>query len=299
MPEAAEIFNNIRARWEDFSASQRKIAEMILNDYAQVINMSSPALAKALSVSPSTVVRFASALGYESYPKMLQALRESLISAYRVPMKRIHDSVSGLFAEPLEILLEHVVRQELSLVSSLPTEKLNAPFQRVASFMAGARNIVITGARASASMAQYAGYLLGNLYKHVQHFPSGVDDRYDRLEDLNERDMVLCISFQRYCKTTVDVARFARKKRAFVAGITDYAISPLIPYCTETLFAPSDNALLSTYIQTMVLLDSLICAFIKQKGDSVKKFLDSRTEVLMQENIYEDIRGDEASSTGE
>jgi DNA-binding MurR/RpiR family transcriptional regulator len=289
MSDAAGIFNNIRARLEVLSASHKRIAEMILGNYAQVVNMSSLALAKALSISPSTVVRFASTLGYESYPKMLHALRETLISAYEVPMKRIHDSVSGLSVEPLERLLEQVVQHELSLVSSLQIERLNGPFQRVASFMAEARNIFLTGARASASMANYAGYMLGNLYKNVYHFPSGADDRYDRLEDLCEKDMVLCISFQRYCKTTVDIARFAKKKHAFVAGITDHAISPLIPYCSETLFAPSDNELLPTYIQAMVVLDALIRAFMQQKGESTKKFLNDRTAVLKQENIYEDI----------
>jgi DNA-binding MurR/RpiR family transcriptional regulator len=286
---SGDIFEVIRDRMETFSASQKIIAGMILKDYAQVVNMSSRDLAKALSVSPSTVVRFAAALGYESYPGMLRSLRKNLLTALDPPMKKIHDTVSHLQAGPMDKLLEKVVAHETSLLSSIHNDEINAVFCRVADFFADARDIFITGARSSFPIADYAGYMMRNLYKNVSAFPSSSDDRYERLEDLNGSDMVICISLHRYYKSTVDVARFAKSKGAFVVGITDYATSPIIRHCGEVLLLPGDRSRLATYIEIVCLLDAMVFAFMQIKGDSAKEFLKKRAEVMMQENMYEDM----------
>lgn len=281
------IFHIIRVKMDRLSDSHKKIAEMILTDYAQVVNMSSRDLAKALSISPATVVRFAAELGYESYPKMLRDLRKTLISMSQQPMKVIRDSISQ--TGPIETLLDRVVQHEISSLSLGQFAQMNDAFCRTAYFMGGARNIFITGARSSLPVAQYAGYILGSLSKNVHSFPSGSDDRYERLEDLCEKDMLICISFQRYYRETVDLARFAKERKAFVAGITDYHISPLIPYCDEVMMTPADTPFI-TSVPTMVLLDALTFAFIQLKGDSAKEFLDRGSKILMGKNIYEDIK---------
>ena len=282
------IFGAIQSRMGAFSDSHRKIAEAILHDYADVVNMSARALARTLGLSPSTVVRFAAEMGYESYPKMLQDLRNALLFLSQPPMKPIRDSLQTASSRSLETLLEDVLNLEIASLSPQRYAHMNDAFLRVAAFMEGVRNIYVVGARSSMPTASYAAYMFGNLHKSVYAVSAGADDRYERMEEVDERDMLICISFHRYFRETVEIARFSQKRGAFTVGITDYQISPIIPHCDEVFFAPSETPLAS-YVPTMALLDAMSRALIHVKGDDAKRRFDKRIELLMNENIYEDL----------
>ena len=63
-----------------FSKGQRLIAKYILDNYDKAAFMTAGRLGKAVGVSESTVVRFASELGYDGYPGMRKALQEMIRS---------------------------------------------------------------------------------------------------------------------------------------------------------------------------------------------------------------------------
>ena len=65
--EEKNIFQRIRKRLPSFSPAQKKVAELILNSCSEVVKMSSHTMAKELGVSPSTVVRFATEIGYSGF----------------------------------------------------------------------------------------------------------------------------------------------------------------------------------------------------------------------------------------
>ena len=61
-----------------FSKGQRMISKYILENYDKAAFMTAGRLGKAVGVSESTVVRFASELGYDGYPGMRKALQEMI-----------------------------------------------------------------------------------------------------------------------------------------------------------------------------------------------------------------------------
>ena len=61
-----------------FSKGQRIIAKYILSNYDKAAFMTAGRLGKIVGVSESTVVRFASELGYDGYPSMRKALQEMI-----------------------------------------------------------------------------------------------------------------------------------------------------------------------------------------------------------------------------
>lgn len=58
------------------SKSHKAIAGFIRDHYEQAVFMTAAKLGEELSISESTVVRFASGLGYEGYPQFQKALEE-------------------------------------------------------------------------------------------------------------------------------------------------------------------------------------------------------------------------------
>src|SRR6201992_1356878 len=66
----------IQSRFEEFSRSQKDVAQYIVDLLAEAAFQTAEELARRASTSSSTVVRFSQALGFEGFPELQQAARE-------------------------------------------------------------------------------------------------------------------------------------------------------------------------------------------------------------------------------
>ena len=69
-----ELLNQIRERYKRLSKGQKLLADYITEHYDKAVFMTASILGKTVGVSESTVVRFATQLGYEGYPEFQKAL---------------------------------------------------------------------------------------------------------------------------------------------------------------------------------------------------------------------------------
>src|SRR5881628_1325800 len=66
----------IKARFDDFSRSQKDVAQYIVDHLDEAAFQTAEELARRANTSSSTVVRFSQALGFEGFPELQQAARE-------------------------------------------------------------------------------------------------------------------------------------------------------------------------------------------------------------------------------
>src|ERR1700688_3765361 len=66
----------IRSRFEEFSRSQKDVAQYIVDHLDEAAFQTAEELARRASTSSSTVVRFSQALGFEGFPELQQATRD-------------------------------------------------------------------------------------------------------------------------------------------------------------------------------------------------------------------------------
>jgi DNA-binding MurR/RpiR family transcriptional regulator len=163
--------------------------------------------------------------------------------------------------------------------------------------MTEADRVFLVAARSSFCVAHYGAYMLSNASKNVFCVSSSAEDRYDRMEDVSDRDVALFVSYHRYYKDTVDLARYAHRSGAFTAGITDSAFSPLVPFCREILLAPNRCAFTS-YVPAMALMDALILAFTQAKAEQANGILERRIKILMENGAYTEVDGDGKEESG-
>ena len=78
---STDILARIQAQLHTFSKGQKRIANYILESYDKAAFMTASKLGKLSGVSESTVVRFASELGYDGYPSMQKELQELAVTA--------------------------------------------------------------------------------------------------------------------------------------------------------------------------------------------------------------------------
>ena len=68
----------IQGKMDDFSKGQKRIAKYIEENYDKVAFMTASKLGATVGVSESTVVRFATEIGYAGYPQLQQAMQEMI-----------------------------------------------------------------------------------------------------------------------------------------------------------------------------------------------------------------------------
>src|SRR6059058_3042244 len=66
----------IRARFDEFSRSQKDVAQYIVDHLDEAAFQTAEELARRANTSSSTVVRFSQALGFEGFPELQQAARD-------------------------------------------------------------------------------------------------------------------------------------------------------------------------------------------------------------------------------
>ena len=71
-----DLFSRMNERYDRMSKSHKAIANYISEHYDQAVFMTAAKLGEALGISESTVVRFASGIGYAGYPEFQKALEE-------------------------------------------------------------------------------------------------------------------------------------------------------------------------------------------------------------------------------
>src|ERR1041384_2103273 len=85
----------ITARFDDFSRSQKDVAQYIVDHLDEAAFQTAEELARRASTSSSTVVRFSQALGFEGFPELQAAAREE----YR--RRRVEDTTAVSLSGPL------------------------------------------------------------------------------------------------------------------------------------------------------------------------------------------------------
>ena len=111
-------------RLPKLSKGHKKIAEYILSHYDKAAFMTASKLGNIVGVSESTVVRFATELGFEGYPEMQKALKEftsnKLTTVQR--MNVMNDQLAGedVLSRVLNFDIEQIRKTRSTRKSSTP-----------------------------------------------------------------------------------------------------------------------------------------------------------------------------------
>ena len=253
------VLETIKESLESCSKGQKKIGEYLLTSYATAAYMTAAKLSETVGVSESTIVRYATELGFDGYPELQAALkyaaRRRLTSVQRLELLKDRvgeDALAQSFASDVES-----IKKTLSGID-------RAQFDEFVTSLMNANRIYLVGARSSASLAIFMNFYLNVLFDNVQvvHTVIG-SEAFDQLFRVKEGDVVLGISFPRYSKLTVDVLDFAKRAGATVLGLTDSKRSPIASTADITLFA--DNAS-DTFVDSLTAPLALINALIHEIG---------------------------------
>lgn len=283
----SHLLRNIEKNSAAFSKGQRLIAEYIEKHYDKAAFMTASKLGATVGVSESTVVRFATEIGYNGYPALQKAMQEMIrskltsvqrieVASDRIGNTEVLDTVLNLDIEKIRQTLEDTSKKD---------------FYAAVEALIAARHIYIVASRSSVALANFLGYYFNLIFDDVTVVNViSESEIFEKMLRVGEQDAVIGISFPRYSSSAAKALRFASNQKARVIAITDSESSPLVPWSQLVLLARSDMvSIVDSLVAPLSLVNALIVAVALKKKNEICERFSQLEQIWDQYAVYEKV----------
>jgi DNA-binding MurR/RpiR family transcriptional regulator len=222
MPPAARghqtLSTYISARFDEFSRSQKDVAQYVVDHLDEVAFHTAEELARRANTSSSTVVRFSQALGFEGFPELQEAAREEYRHHHRTA--NTPDTAAPLFSLD-QSPFEQAVAADFVNVEDTARRVSRSEVDGAIEAIAAAERILIAGTDQMAFFASYLRHLLMLLDVRAEIAASPSQEALSRLGRIDERTLVIGLSAGRPHPLVVRAMKIASSNSpAFVRSHT-------------------------------------------------------------------------------
>ena len=285
MNNSNELINRINEKYSSMSKGQKLLSTYITDNYDKAVFLTAEKLGKVVGVSESTVVRFATHLGYRGYPEFKKALEELVrnklnsIQRMEVTYGRISQSK----------ILETVLQSDAEKIKSTLDQIDQNAFEAALDIILNAKHIYIVGIRSCASLASFMAFYFNLMFDnvHLLHTSSS-SELFEQMVRISEEDVIIGISFPRYSMRTLKAMEFANNRNAKVITLTDSVHSPMNLYSSCNLIAKSDMAsIVDSLVAPLSVINALVVALCMRKQNEVAETLETLEDIWDEYQVYE------------
>lgn len=241
--------------------SDRRVAELILNDPSAAVDMTLAALARAAGVSEPTVLRFAAAIGCEG----IRDLRVKLARSLAFARTTSHSAISA--EDDLPEIVEKMFDFNLSNLAWARSRLDRAAVGRAVDLISRARRLDFFGLGASAIVAQDAAQKFP-LFGVPCSAPRDGHQMFMTASMLGEGDVAVGISNTGTTRDVVQSLAIARRGGAATVGLCGDASGQMLAECDVALVIETlENT--DVYTPTVSRLSALVVVDILSTAASL------------------------------
>ena len=267
------------------SKGQKLIATYITDNYDKAVFLTAAKMGETVGVSESTVVRFATCLGYKGYPEFQNALEEMVrtklnsVQRMEVTYGRISQSE----------ILQTVLASDADKIKSTLEKIDHAAFESAVDTILGAKCLYIIGIRSCAPLASFLAFYCNLMFENVHLLTTNSSSElFEQMLRIGAEDAIIGISFPRYSMRTLKALEFANNRNAKVITITDSVHSPMNLYSSCNLIADSDMAsIVDSLVAPLSVINALIVALCMKKQKEIAGTLTTLEDIWGEYQVYE------------
>lgn len=277
----------IQRKLGEFSKGQKRIAAYIEENYDKVAFMTASKLGATVGVSESTVVRFATEIGYSGYPQLQQAMQE-MIRNKLTTVQRMDVTAARIGNSDV---LDFVFNQDIDVIRRTMEETSHETFYRAVDAIMPSRKIYILAARSALALGTFLFNYLNMLFENVLLVQSTSEGEiFEQMIHVGRQDTVIGISFPRYSRKIAHAMDFAHNRGAKVVAITDTSMSPIAEKADFPLLARSDIAsIVDSLCAPLSLINALIVMITIRKSGEVKETFQNLEKIWDEYGVYEKV----------
>ena len=280
-----DLTSRINECYGSLSKGQKILATYITDNYDKAVFLTAAKMGQVVGVSESTVVRFATHLGYKGYPEFQKALEEMVrnklnsiqrmeVTYGRISQSHILETVLQSDQEKIKDTLEHIDEHA---------------FELAVDTIIKAKHIYIVGIRSCAPLAAFMAFYFNLMFENVTLLQTNnSSELFEQMVRISKDDVIIGISFPRYSMRTLKAMEFANNRNAKVITLTDSVHSPMNLYSSCNLIARSDMAsIVDSLVAPLSVINALIVALCMKKQGQVVKTLETLEDIWNEYQVYE------------
>lgn len=280
-----DLTSRINECYGSLSKGQKILTTYITDNYDKAVFLTAAKMGQVVGVSESTVVRFATHLGYKGYPEFQKALEEMVrnklnsiqrmeVTYGRISQSHILETVLQSDQEKIKDTLEHIDEHA---------------FELAVDTIIKAKHIYIVGIRSCAPLAAFMAFYFNLMFENVTLLQTNnSSELFEQMVRISKDDVIIGISFPRYSMRTLKAMEFANNRNAKVITLTDSVHSPMNLYSSCNLIARSDMAsIVDSLVAPLSVINALIVALCMKKQGEVAKTLETLEDIWNEYQVYE------------
>lgn len=252
----------------EFTPKQLAVARYIEGNVYTAETRTASEIAELSGVNVATVVRFAQSLGFSGWPSFqaeLQSQHMSHLTPSQLATRRTPDTP--------ESLLDEAVTGDIRNLQSVLQTVGDAEVKAIAGLIAAARRTVVISSGSFAAIGQVLEFNAAVMGFPVRLYTPGGPELSVALAGLDERDLVIGISFWRLSHQVVGAMSSARRRRVPTAVITDSVLSPFARTADHSLVVPTTSTNFQSLTAAVSVTYAVLAHLREIGGEAVRDYL--------------------------
>lgn len=268
----ASVRKLLMATLDEFSNSERKVARALMAQYPTAGLTTVVDLSVVAGVSPPTVVRFVTRLGFTGFPAFQRALVHELNGELGSPLKQYPEK-----GGPSELgILPETHQAFATMLRASYADLPESEFKKLVNLLCDpTREVRVAGGRFSRSVSEY-------LVAHLRLLRSGVHgvgpdeiDRRTTVADAGPGTVFVTYDYRRYTDRDLVFAERMADRGSVVCLMTDNWLSPIAKVAKVVLPARVDSASpFDSLVASMAITESIVAGVAERLGSAGVKRLE-------------------------
>lgn len=286
MASGSNLLLDIQLVYNQFTKTEKKIADFVSKNAQQVLFMSITDLADACKVADASVHRFCRTMGVKGYQEFKMKL--SLSMASDEAAAKDTDKAS-LKVDSLQYTMDHVLESHISALKETHMLLDHEALEKTVRMMEEAAHIYFFGIGDSLLTAKEARNKLLRIMNKV----SCVDDPHMQAMTASmagRDDLIFFISYSGSTKDNVYVAKIAQKVGVKIVALTRFIKSPLTNYADTVLLCgsnegPLEGGSMGAKLSQLYIIDILFNEYYR-RNLGISKENNKKTSKAVVEKLY-------------
>lgn len=217
------VLQILEEKMEELTLAQRKVADYVLKNPAEVAFLTTEQMASNIGVSVASIMRLAYAVGYSGYAQFQKDLQE-LLRNQVAPPTRLEENLKKIDKNKLLVACAEVQIANINKTVEFLTDEA---IDKALNLVFNAKKIYVIGVRGSHTVAHYLYEGLNRLGVDCEIFIPDTGRLQSVLAKMSADDLIIAVSLPRYARRTLEIVRVSKSRGAKLLSITDGYSSPL------------------------------------------------------------------------
>jgi DNA-binding MurR/RpiR family transcriptional regulator len=276
MLKQKELKEVIQAKYPKLPSMHKQLADYFIENYDNIPFLTVQQISVATSLSVASVVRFSQRIGYKGFLEIRDKISEEL--QHRINKKEIFSLVDN--GKIKNDILAEVANLDIKNINHTLHTLDRKNYERAIKMIMNAKRVYTAGLGISFLLARVLAYQLSQVAIDARNFNHDDSTFMDQVLFLDDKDLIIALSYPPYSKETIDMAKLAKKKKIKMISITNKDASPITFYSDATLVVKSNNLLFTnSFAAISVLINAIAteCAF--KNKDKTKRILKEMNDI--------------------